>query len=635
MAKFSYAPGIVGMGFRGVDGSKGNVGLSMYFTNLNGETDQASLRTKIINNYILWSTSTPLPNSRQYQEGDLFIDNIGKIYVISSSNPYKYTTTNTNFTSTSYFIYADSCSNFGMKRYCNTYSDYLIDNVLSQNTVNYTSNPDNIYSIQPRDFARIEYSDAVTASRNPLTLYISSDSCSNKALAIVRDTDYNKFRIGNIDSNGNTRNVDVVFDVDKLMVSKDKGKKFTQTTDEGTVITNYEINANSLFNPLFSYDPSSFKYDSSTTLTSARIYWNKCDFLNSTDPTVTNNVPATLYFSRKWSSYHAQTWDLSAGGVAVGDASVPHIILPNIDLSGYIDVSGLTEGHTYSTYIMFQYNGWIRTSAVKEIQTGISPMLYVADPCALTITADASGIITTSGASYEGKNGFRLSASTNLTSGINLTKDKSWLTLSTTTPSFITDELVDVSIAATTSSTTETATINITSDAAPVSVTVTRTGKPTPVSVYTTLESTVYDNYDYHVQTKKTWYIYADGMPANTVVDISIYVDTTAHNENSSKNVTYTGIATLYGFDSKTISKTITPSSVDTSYGWLTYDGIVQTAFPLTLDITAYADSEYDVINSYDSAIAFNITQIEYTSGDAITLSYGTVQGDVQAAYNY
>lgn len=639
MSKFFYSSGLPGFGARGHDGSAGTTGLSMYFTNLNGETDQTSLRTKIINNYILWSTSTPLPNSREYQDGDLFIDSVGKVYVISSTYPYRYTTTNTNFTATSYFIYGDACSNFGMKRYSNTYTDYLIDNVLSQSTINYTANPTNIYSIQPKDFARIEYSDAVTATRNPFTLYIASDSCANKALAIVRDTEDNKFRIGNIDADGNARNVDVIFDVDKLMVSKDRGKVFTQTTDSGTVVTNYEINANSLFNPLFNYSPTSFTYDSSNTPTCIRVYWNKCDFLNSTDPAITSSVPATLYFMRKWPSYHAQTWDLSAGGVAVGDASVPHIILPSIDLSGYIDVSGLTEGHIYSAYIMFQDHGWVRTSVVKEMQTGVGPVLYVADPCTAAtgglITTDASGILTTVGATYFGENGFRLSASTNIASDITVEKDKTWLTLSTTTPSLITGQLIDACIASTTGSTTETATILIHSAAPDACIYVTRLGKPSPVSVYVDWDSTTTNNYDYHIEKEETYYIYADGMPPGTYVDISVYLSTVCHNYNSSQTVSYNNTATLYGAGSKTIANTIAATVVDLSTGLIEYDSLGEESFPLVLVVNVYADSTADVTNEYDTQLAVDDIKIKYRSGNNISISYGAVQTLTIANYPF
>jgi hypothetical protein len=634
MGKFEYAPGIPGFGTKGVDGSAGSTGLSMYFTNLSGITDQPTLKTKILNNYILWSTTTPLPNGRAYQQGDLFVDSVGKIYVIDFNQYYKFRDTYTNFSASAYFQYSETDSDYGMHRYSNTFRYYLIDNVLSDTVGDYTTTPTTIYSIKPKNFNRIEYTDEGD-NYNPFSVFIASDTCDNNSIAIVRDVVDNSFRIGNLDSNGIARNVNIKFDVDKLMVSKDVGKTFTQDTFAGTVVTNYEINANSLFDPLFNYNPASFRYDSSPGINSATIFWDKRDFLNTADTAVLNNVQASLFFYQRDTTYMYKTYSF-----AKVEASTRTMCFYNIDVSGQLDVSALDSDKTYGMYMTFYNNGWTRNSVLKNVYPGVVPVLYIQDPCLGNIVTDASGIVTLTGMSYTSKNGFVVDISTNIASDITITKDKDWITLSTDTPSgWPIPTLVDVSINQTTSHTTETATILYHSAAADACIYVTRSGVPTPVLLHSTFKSTENSNYNWHIETESAWYIYVDNMPLNTVVDISIFLNSTVNNNNSAKNVNYNNTATLYTGDTllntKTFAKSIGYATVDISSGWLECEAILPSYLPLILVLNTQADSLSDVVNSYNTAFSFDDIKIKFFSGDAITTSYGDVDGDVGAVYPY
>ena len=95
----------------------------------------------------------------------------------------------------------------------------------------------------------------------------------------------NTFRIGNLDNTGNLRNVKLIFDVSSLRVNKqDSGTHFTPNTVEGTVITNYEINANSLFNGNFDSNPTSFVI--TPGYNSINVAWDKLDFTNDANTTI-------------------------------------------------------------------------------------------------------------------------------------------------------------------------------------------------------------------------------------------------------------------------------------------------------------------------------------------------------------
>jgi len=93
--KFQYAPGLPGYGTQGADGDDGLLGMSIYFSEYDGETETPTIKSKINENNILSSVVASLPGypTRVYQTGDIIIDKNGKVYEIDLSLVDKYTAT--------------------------------------------------------------------------------------------------------------------------------------------------------------------------------------------------------------------------------------------------------------------------------------------------------------------------------------------------------------------------------------------------------------------------------------------------------------------------------------------------------------------------------------------------------------
>ena len=313
--KFQYAPGMPGFGTKGKDGSVGAQGIAMYFTDLNPVTDINTINLKILNNQVLWSgSSSVLPDNRVYVTGDLFFDGDGKAYEINAETDtftYKFASLNMG----GFFVPLGINSDNGFQRYFNSNNSpkYIIDNIYTElGAINYTESPTTIYGITPENFARIEYSNVQKAGSlnqifNPFTVYSAGEIAGlddQKSMAIVRDNSNNLFRIGNIDDNGNLRNVNLIFDVSSLIQTKQPGNTFSLNTPVGSVLTNYEIAANTIFDPNFNNDPITFVTNMGTT--DASVSWVLSDFTN--DPGVTGD----LYFYEDLGAYTGNTFRIDS-----------------------------------------------------------------------------------------------------------------------------------------------------------------------------------------------------------------------------------------------------------------------------------------------------------------------------------
>lgn len=365
--KFKYAPGKPGFGTKGRDGSSGLQGLGMYFTDFDpiGEIDK--INTRIADNSNLWKRlSDFLPDGRTYSTGDLFFDQDGNTYEINAENNtflYKYASLNSG----GFFIYLGVDSTTKYKRYYNTNISpkILIDNVYTASAaVNYTASPLEIYGIGPKEFTRIEFSNVEINGYNPFTVYSSGISSADDAssIAIVRSitNNDNTFRIGNLDNNGYLRNVNLTFDVSSLRQTKEAGNAFNANTPDGTILTNYEIAANSLFDPAFHSNPISFigyKVFSQGGLTAeAVINWNLRDFTND------ENVIGTLYVLRN----SKQIYD--SGIYSFNDFIYRPLIFIDVSTSGPLIITNLDLNKEYSYYMKIStFNGWTRNSILKPI----------------------------------------------------------------------------------------------------------------------------------------------------------------------------------------------------------------------------------------------------------------------------
>jgi len=364
MTKFKYAPGRPGFGSKGTDGSVGLQGLSMYFTDLNPIVDINIINTRIENNLDLWAgMGFPLPSGRIYCSGDLFIDSTGKVYEINAEdNVFEFKFSNLN---TGYFISADvATSQLNYNRYynLNTSPKYLIDNVFTDGAVAYYLTPDTIYDVNARDFARIEFSNIVQGDYNHFTLFTSGEN-DNTALAIVREIANNTFRIGNLSNTGALRNVNLSFDVSSLRQTKQPGiNEFGVNTPAGTILTNYEIQANALFNGVFFTNPTSFR--STFGVNDVSIYWRLSSF------TLDQNVNMDLYFFKDVSSSSSFSMNTDA-------STLRPLVFHNCVSEGSIHISGLDTNMTYKYYMNFHKNGWERRSNIKTARTGILPYMIL------------------------------------------------------------------------------------------------------------------------------------------------------------------------------------------------------------------------------------------------------------------
>ena len=370
--KFKYAPGRPGFGTKGNDGSVGSQGLAMYFTDFDPVSDTTLINSRIANDFALWSANPPvsLPGGRVYVTGDLFFDSEGKAYEINAeTDTYEYKFASLNMGG--FFVPLGISSDQNYARYfnSNTSPKYIIDNVYTMSGgINYSQVPSNIYGIEPKNFARIEYSNIQFGNYIPFTVYTSGQTAisdDEKALAIVNDPSNNAFRIGNLDNGGGLRNVNLIFDVSSLVQTKNGNNTVTPSSPTGTVLTNYEIAANCLFDDNFNPNPSSFAgvYGSAGD---GSIRWNLRDFTD--DPDVTG----TLYVYTNANPYNGQL-------IRFDSSLMRPLIFNNIDASGSIRLAGLTIPNVYSYYISINKNGWTRNSDIQSI-TGasltVSPTTY-------------------------------------------------------------------------------------------------------------------------------------------------------------------------------------------------------------------------------------------------------------------
>jgi hypothetical protein len=358
--KFKYAPGKPGFGTKGDDGSVGLQGLAMYFTDIDPVSGKNTINLRISSNLDLWTSSGNfLPGGRIYVTGDLFFDTDGKAYEINAETD-TFVSMGGSLNMGGFFVPLGISTDNGFQRYFNSNNSpkYIIDNVYTQNgAINYTESPLTIYGIEPKNFARIEYNNVVftvgSNRYNPFTVYSATPNGivdDSQSIAIVRDASHNSFRIGNLDDTGVIRNVNLIFDVSSLIHTKQPGNYFNANTPRGSVLTNYEINANTLFDPNFNRNPASFFVNMS--IMDASISWNLLDFTN--DPTVTGDI----YFFENLAPFTTNTFSINS--------MVPRpLIFSNVGASGKISITGFSTTKTYGYYMKLTKNGWTRNSDIK------------------------------------------------------------------------------------------------------------------------------------------------------------------------------------------------------------------------------------------------------------------------------
>ena len=368
---FEYSSGLFGYGIKGADGSEGLSGMSLYFTDYDPYSDFVIIANAINNNETLISSvpsGTKLPGGRSYINGDLFVDARGQIWEINNTTK-RYSITPGKLLAGNYFITDGAITTNGFYRYWNSDASvkYIIDSVHSKTAKpNYTSLPNEIYGVLPKNFVRIEYCDVINSLRNAFTVYSAGETefeDDHKSFAIVRELSGNTFRIGNINESNSVRQSNICFDVSSL---KKNSVLIDVNTPTGEILSNSEIKSNSLFTNIFNPAPNSFIASSSTT--DASIAWVLSDF------TTDSCIYANLYLYEK-----------SPVNIESNRIKVFH----NLDSSGYVNLSNVVLDTVYGYYISINKNGWIRKSLVKEVKIGEGIKT-------LTITAPISKILDVS-----------------------------------------------------------------------------------------------------------------------------------------------------------------------------------------------------------------------------------------------
>lgn len=598
-----YAPGKPGFGSKGDKGEDGQQGLSIYFTDYDPVSDVNVINLKIENNQSLWTTSTSsLPSGRTYMTGDLFFDNDGKCYEIDASEN-NFTYRFAELTMGGFFSPLGVTTRNSFERYfnSNTSPKYIIDNIYTTGgAIDYSAVPSQIYSVKGYNFARIEYSNVEIGDYNPFTVY-SSGTSDKQSIAIVRNYNTNTFRIGNLDNAGNLRDVDLIFDVSSLRQKKQAENSFTVNTPEGTILTNYEINANSLFDSNFNSNPSDFYGVYHSNLNDASIYWTLDSFTNDSD------VKGSLYFFSTETPFNGTTYPNDA-------SSLQPLIFHNVDSSGEITISELDNRRSFSFFMKLTKNGWSRNSDTQYVYGGtfaVSPSTYQLDASG-AYTADAS--LT-----------FDVDANTTWTAALQTNPSTFLINLAY---AYTGDS--DGSIWVETEENTgadKTGIIRVTtSSGSTTDISIWHKGPITLVKVSEESYSETDNTGGLTIDHEQIWNINFEGLPDNTSVDISVGCYGYIENFNDSKAVQYDDVFQIISATkpeetyNKTGSTTTQDVEEEYSYAELSMDD-VSTAdnLQLKLDSWAYAAAG-DTGYQFTHRIQLTQILITYRTGDLIEI---------------
>lgn len=404
--KFKYSPGLFGYGVIGADGKSGQHGLTIYFTDYNTTNDRLIIENAIRNNEDLWISSEPgtlLPENRTYNIGDIFIDIAGRVFRILNIATGQYIQTTAKL-DTEYIFKSENIFALDFLRYFNIFDqsiNYIVDDVFSNSQINYLAKPSNIYNVEPKNFARVQYTDVNNSSMNAFTLFSSADLFHEKSAAfgISRDINSNLFRIGNIDENEIIRGTELIFDVSSLMKNISSKNILRYSSHENEILRNDHISANKLFEGVFNSNPISFQLIS-TDISTIQISWNTTHFMNDI-----SGMCAELYF-----------YDAS-----ISKNFNPLIYCINSSI-GTIEIKNLIPNNLYSAFIKIFIDGWGRRTNVRTIPCDGQGQkkLFVINPLSKNLIANTGGLIN-------GLNTYQVDFSTNSLIGWNVTSSP-WIT---------------------------------------------------------------------------------------------------------------------------------------------------------------------------------------------------------------
>ena len=230
--KYQYGPGLPGYGTQGADGSNGLVGISFYFSEYSGDTEITLINGRIVGNKTLDTANVDLPDGRNYQFGDMFVDINGKAWLIDpavSVGPNRYYYVNRLNASTIFAAGSATTEVPVYERYSNSYvaEKFLVDTVYAKSPIpaNYAVSPgsvDPIYGIPAINFAKINYANIDIGDYIPFEIFTNTTDTGapEKSIALVKHATDDTWRLGNFDATlGVARDVDLVLDFKKVGIN--------------------------------------------------------------------------------------------------------------------------------------------------------------------------------------------------------------------------------------------------------------------------------------------------------------------------------------------------------------------------------------------------------------------------------
>jgi len=610
--KFEYSPGLIGYGTQGADGSVGSTGFALYFTDHDYPGDLASITYALENNYVLWSTQpdTLLSNGKVYQNGELFLDKQGNVYEIDLDQTINFVDTGMKLSSVDYFTTdPGALMSNGYQRVYNIFADiidvsdmnevdtrYIIDTMYSKEPINYLNGISSIYSIEPKNYERVEFSNIDFNTNIPFTVYSSGEiigTDDHKGFAIIRDIDNNTFRIGNIDTSSNIRGTNIIFDVSSF---KKNSTPISLNTTTYEVLSNIEFGSNALFTGVFDNDPSSFLATPTNTTTLA-ITWDLGGFTDT-------SIKGDLHFYEK-----------TPAGISFTD-----MIFHDVSTLGTITITDLSTNGLYGYHMKILKNGWIRNSILKEIIANETPP-------SLSITSPSPASFDVSANEFDNT----VTINSNVIWGTTIgytAGGTGWIYCEPTTGVAGGSETFDVSVYQNTSQSQRTGYIDVTSSAITQRINITQ-----DASVIVTSDVTA----QFDSASNPT--IVFNNLTDQTLnITIYMYTDASAYSEDTLMAIQASISARLRTALQKIVSTTEVISNgdgyqSDTSTGTITFYGITASSH----DINFVKDFACDIIgvNQQSAHVYAQITNVSITSGSGSGLIGTNYRWGSNCAGNY
>jgi hypothetical protein len=230
--KFIYGPGLPGYGTKGIDGSSGLLGLAVYFSAYDGNSDTLTIKGKIIANKELLPNDDPLPGYpvRIYQNGDIFIDKNARIFQIDLDEPNLYKDTGIFLNTSGFFTEGPlQGSAPGFQRYSNSFETekFLIDVVYTNSVGDYTQYPISIYDNPATYFATVSYigSDVLPNLNGwyPFNVWTIGSPTPDNAIALSRESAANNWHFGNRNA-GVVGNANLFLDFQEVFLDEITGE---------------------------------------------------------------------------------------------------------------------------------------------------------------------------------------------------------------------------------------------------------------------------------------------------------------------------------------------------------------------------------------------------------------------------